>query len=218
MVLVVPFDSGAPKGRLILPQQQVIRDAVAAGAFPCATSVEMLPRLLEGLARPPRLVVADSQVFKEVDALVDASIPLTSFSLLMARYKGDLAAQVSAIEAVEKLCDGDRVLIAEGCSHHRQCDDIGTVKLPRWIREISGADPCFEFASGRDFPEDLTPYAVVVHCGGCMLSAREMESRLVRARSQRVPVTNYGMVIARSCGVLERALAPLPRARTDASL
>ncbi len=211
VVLVIPLDSAAPKGRIILPQQQVIRDVLAAGAFPCATGVETLPTLLEKLPASPRLVVTDSQVFGVVDALLPADVPLTSFSILMARYKGDLDAQLAAVRALESLTDEDAVLIAEGCTHHRQCDDIGTVKLPRWIREISGAEPRFAFASGRDFPEDLTPYASVVHCGGCTLSAREIASRLQRAREQGVPFTNYGMVIARAHDILTRALAPLPR-------
>ncbi len=210
-VLVIPLDSGAPKGRIILPQQQVMRDVLAAGAFPCATGTEMLPTLLEKLPAPPRLVVTDSQAFGAVDALLPADVPLTSFSILMARYKGDLPAQLEAVRALERLADADVVLIAEGCTHHRQCDDIGTVKLPVWIREISGANPRFAFTSGRDFPADLSPYAAVVHCGGCMLSAREMASRLQRAREQGVPFTNYGMVIARAHDMLARALAPLPR-------
>ncbi|NGM16771.1 [FeFe] hydrogenase H-cluster maturation GTPase HydF [Eggerthellaceae bacterium zg-893] len=209
VVLVIPLDSGAPKGRIILPQQQVLRDALAAGAFPCATGVEMLPALLEKLPAPPRLVVTDSQAFGAVDALLPADVPLTSFSILMARYKGDLSAQLEAVQALERLADDDVVLIAEGCTHHRQCDDIGTVKLPAWIRDISGASPRFAFTSGRDFPADLRSCAAVVHCGGCMLSAKEMASRLQRAREQRVPFTNYGMVIARAHDMLARALAPL---------
>ena len=173
VVLVIPLDSAAPKGRIILPQQQVMRDALEAGAFPCATGVEGLPDLLAALARPPRLVVTDSQVFAEVDALLPPEVPLTSFSILMARYKGDLAAQLEAVRALESLTDNDTVLIAEGCTHHRTCEDIGTVKLPRLIRAISGADPRFAFTSGRDFPDDLSPYAAIVHCGGCTLNARD---------------------------------------------
>ena len=209
VVLVIPLDSAAPKGRIILPQQQVMRDALDAGAFPCATSVEGLPGLLTSLVRPPRLVVTDSQVFSEVDALLPAEVPLTSFSILMARYKGDLPAQLEAVRALESLTDNDTVLIAEGCTHHRTCEDIGTVKLPRLIRVISGADPQFAFTSGRDFPDDLSPYAAVVHCGGCTLNARDMASRIQRARAQRVPLTNYGMTIARAHNILPRALAPL---------
>ena len=209
VVLVIPLDSAAPKGRIILPQQQVMRDALDAGAFPCATSVEGLPGLLTSLVRPPRLVVTDSQVFSEVDALLPAEVPLTSFSILMARYKGDLPAQLEAVRALESLTDNDTVLIAEGCTHHRTCEDIGTVKLPRLIRVISGADPQFAFTSGRDVPDDLSPYAAVVHCGGCTLNARDMASRIQRARAQRVPLTNYGMTIARAHNILPRALAPL---------
>lgn len=209
VVLVIPLDSAAPKGRIILPQQQVMRDALDAGAFPCATSVEGLPGLLTSLVRPPRLVVTDSQVFSEVDALLPAEVPLTSFSILMARYKGDLPAQLEAVRALESLTDNDTVLIAEGCTHHRTCEDIGTVKLPRLIRVISGADPQFAFTSGRDFPDDLSPYAAIVHCGGCTLNARDMASRLQRARAQQAPLTNYGMTIARAHNILPRALAPV---------
>ena len=209
VVLVIPLDSAAPKGRIILPQQQVMRDALEAGAFPCATGVEGLPDLLAALARPPRLVVTDSQVFAEVDALLPAEVPLTSFSILMARYKGDLPAQLEAVRALESLIDNDTVLIAEGCTHHRTCEDIGTVKLPRLIRAISGTDPRFAFASGRDFPDDLSPYAAIVHCGGCTLNARDMASRIQRARAQQIPLTNYGMTIARAHNILPRALAPL---------
>ena len=207
--LVIPLDSAAPKRRIILPQQQVMRDALDAGAFPCATGVEGLPDLLAALARPPRLVVTDSQAFGEVDALLPADVPLTSFSILMARYKGDLAAQLEAVRALENLTDDDTVLIAEGCTHHRTCEDIGTVKLPRLIRAISGAEPQFAFTSGRDFPDDLSPYAAIVHCGGCTLNARDMASRLQRARAQQAPFTNYGMTIARAHNILPRALAPL---------
>lgn len=209
VVLVIPLDSAAPKGRIILPQQQVMRDALDAGAFPCATGVEGLPDLLATLARPPRLVVTDSQAFGEVDALLPAEVPLTSFSILMARYKGDLAAQLEAVRVLESLTDEDTVLIAEGCTHHRTCEDIGTVKLPRLIRAISGAEPQFAFTSGRDFPDDLSPYAAIVHCGGCTLTARDMASRLQRARAQQVPFTNYGMTIARAHNILPRALAPV---------
>ena len=209
VVLVIPLDSAAPKGRIILPQQQVMRDALEAGAFPCATGVEGLPDLLVALARPPRLVVTDSQVFAEVDALLPPEVPLTSFSILMARYKGDLAAQLEAVRALERLTDNDTVLIAEGCTHHRTCEDIGTVKLPRLIRAISGTDPRFAFTSGCDFPDDLSPYAAIVHCGGCTLNARDMASRIQRARAQQIPLTNYGMTIARAHNILPRALAPL---------
>ena len=209
VVLVIPLDSAAPKGRLILPQQQVMRDVLEAGAFPCAAGVEGLPALLDMLPQPPRLVVTDSQAFGAVAAAVPADVPLTSFSILMARYKGDLPAQLAAVRALEALSSSSTVLIAEGCTHHRQCNDIGTVKLPEWIRQISGANPQFAFTSGREFPDDLSPYAAVVHCGGCMLNRQEMQSRLRRAAAQGVPATNYGMVIARANGILPRALAPL---------
>lgn len=209
VVLVIPLDSAAPKGRLILPQQQVMRDVLEAGAFPCATGVEGLPALLDMLPQPPRLVVTDSQAFGAVAAAVPANVPLTSFSILMARYKGDLLAQLAAVRVLEGLSGHDTVLIAEGCTHHRQCNDIGTVKLPEWIRQISGANPQFAFTSGREFPDDLSPYAAVVHCGGCMLNRQEMQSRLRRAAAQGVPATNYGMVIACANGILPRALAPL---------
>lgn len=209
VVLVIPLDSAAPKGRLILPQQQVIRDVLEAGAFPCATGVEGLPALLAKLPQPPRLVVTDSQAFGAVADVVPPAVPLTSFSILMARYKGNLSAQLAAVEALAALTDNDTVLIAEGCSHHRQCDDIGTVKLPAWIRQICDAQPQFAFTSGREFPDDLSPYAAVVHCGGCMLNRQEMQSRLQRAARQGVPTTNYGMVIACVHGILPRALAPL---------
>ena len=183
--------------------------AVEARRLGCATGGEGLPDLLAALARPPRLVVTDSQAFGEVDALLPADVPLTSFSILMARYKGDLAAQLEAVRALESLTDEDTVLIAEGCTHHRTCEDIGTVKLPRLIRVISGADPQFAFTSGRDFPDDLSPYAAIVHCGGCTLNARDMASRLQRARAQQAPFTNYGMTIACAHNILPRALVPL---------
>ncbi len=209
VVLVVPIDSAAPKGRLILPQQQVIRDVIEAGAHACVTSVEGLPALLDSFNRPVRLVITDSQVFGQVARLVPDEVPLTSFSILMARYKGTLAAQAHAVATLEALSDDDCVLISEGCTHHRQCEDIGTVKIPRWICEMSGANPRFEFTAGGEFPADLGPYTLVVHCGGCMLNAREMESRMNIALEQGVPFTNYGMAIAKSQGVFDRALKPL---------
>ena len=209
VVLVVPIDSAAPKGRLILPQQQVIRDVIEAGAHACVTSVEGLPALLDSFNRPVRLVITDSQVFGQVARLVPDDVPLTSFSILMARYKGTLAAQAHAVATLEALSDDDCVLISEGCTHHRQCEDIGTVKIPRWICDMSGANPRFEFTAGGEFPADLSPYTLVVHCGGCMLNAREMESRMNIALDQGVPFTNYGMAIAKSQGVFDRALKPL---------
>ena len=216
VVLVVPIDSAAPKGRLILPQQQVIRDLIEAGAIASVTSVEGLKPALDSLTRPPRLVITDSQAFGAVAAIVPADVPLTSFSILMARYKGTLAAQVGAVSALDGLQDGDEVLIAEGCTHHRQCEDIGTVKLPRFISSICGAQPRFSFTSGGEFPNDLGAYRAVVHCGGCMLNAREMEHRAQVAADQQVPFTNYGMVIAKANGVLDRSLEPVaPVKRSD---
>ena len=208
-VLVVPIDSAAPKGRLILPQQQVIRDCVEAGILACVTSVEGLADTLDSFVKPPRLVITDSQAFGQVARIVPEELPLTSFSILMARYKGTLREQIGAVRALEELGDGDMVLISEGCSHHRQCGDIGTVKLPAFIRGICGAQPRFDFTSGGEFPSDLSAYAAVVHCGGCMLNEREMQHRASVAAEQGVPFTNYGMAIARANGILERSLAPL---------
>lgn len=209
VVLVVPIDSAAPKGRLILPQQQVIRDIIGAGSIACVTSVEALATTLASLAAAPKLVITDSQAFGAVAAIVPADVPLTSFSILMARYKGTLYAQMGAVDALDDLGDGDTVLISEGCTHHRQCEDIGTVKIPAWIRETCGANPHFAFTSGGEFPGDLSDYRAVVHCGGCMLNAREMEHRARVAAENGVPFTNYGMVIAKANGVFERALEPL---------
>ena len=209
VVLVVPIDSAAPKGRLILPQQQVIRDLLDAGANACVTSVEGLPGMLASLKQLPRLVITDSQVFGDVARVVPDDVPLTSFSILMARYKGTLALQLKATAALEQLTDDSRVLISEGCTHHRQCDDIGTKKLPRLIRGLCGSDPQFSFTSGGDFPGDVGAYDVVVHCGGCMLNAREMEYRARTAAGQGVPFTNYGMAIAKAHGVFDRAIAAL---------
>ena len=215
VVLVVPVDSAAPKGRLILPQQQVIRDCIECGAHAMVTGVEGLAAALASLVAPPKLVITDSQAFGEVSRIVDPDIALTSFSILMARYKGTLATQVGAVESLRTLSDDDEVLITEGCTHHRQCDDIGTVKLPRMIRAISGANPRFSFTSGRDFPTDLAQYAAVVHCGGCMLNAREVQRRAHVALAQGVPFANYGMVIAQANGILERALAPIADSLDD---
>ena len=209
IVLVTPIDSAAPKGRLILPQQMTVRDILDSGAHAHVTRETELESMLASLARPPRLVVTDSQAFGVVSGIVPESDPLTSFSILMSRYKGDLAAQVENAAALDDLADGDKVLLAEGCTHHRQCQDIGTVKLPAWIRGYTGRDLAFEFTSGGEFPDDLSPFALVVHCGGCMLNEREMRWRLRHAAAQGVPCTNYGMAIAKMNGILERALAPL---------
>ena len=209
-VLVVPIDKSAPKGRLILPQQQVIRDALEAGAAPVVVRETEYAAVLPSLGRPPALVVTDSQVFGLVARQTPAEIPLTSFSILMARYKGFLETAVRGAAALDRLKDGDRVLIAEGCTHHRQCEDIGTVKLPRWIREHAGADIAFDTCSGRDFPEDLSPYRLVLHCGACMLHQREVQYRRRCALDAGVPFTNYGTAIAHLHGILRRSLGPFP--------
>lgn len=209
-VLVVPIDKAAPKGRLILPQQQVIRDALEAGAAALVCRETELNAALQALNAPPKLVVTDSQVFGKVAQIVPESVPLTSFSILMARYKGDLALTVAGAAAVRNLKDGDRVLIAEGCTHHRQCEDIGTVKIPRWLAESTGKTLQYDFCSGVEFPEDLTPYALVVHCGGCTLNPKEMAARQRLAVDQAVPITNYGVLIAAVHGILPRTLQPFP--------
>lgn len=210
VVLVVPIDKAAPKGRLILPQQQTIRDILDAGACVVVCRDEELPQTLAKLAQPPRMVITDSQVFGKVAKMVPREIPLTSFSILMARYKGDLELTVRGARAVETLRTGDKVLLAEGCTHHRQCGDIGTVKLPNWIRKATGTQPEFVFCSGQDFPEDLTKYKLVVHCGGCMLGQREMKYRQRAAIDQGVPITNYGILIAHLNGILARTIEPFP--------
>lgn len=207
VVLVVPIDSAAPKGRLILPQQQAIRDLLEAGAVPVAVRESELAEALAKLGEKPALVITDSQAFEEAAAVVPEDIPLTSFSILMARYKGFLKIAVEGVRAIDSLRDGDRVLIAEGCTHHRQCDDIGTVKIPRFLKQYTGKDICIETASGTGFPEDLTPYALVIHCGGCMLNEREVLRRMQFAKRQGVPVTNYGTAIAQMKGILERSIA-----------
>lgn len=208
VVLVVPIDSAAPKGRLILPQQQTIRDILEADAQVVVTKEDALPHTLSSLAAKPRLVITDSQVFERVAADTPNDVPLTSFSILFARHKGVLKQAAEGIKAVEALEDGDAVLISEGCTHHRQCDDIGTVKLPRWLAQYTGKELRFAFSSGNGFPEDLTPYRLVVHCGGCMLPQRSMGFRLRSAREQRVPITNYGILIAQMKGILSRSLEP----------
>lgn len=204
VVLVVPIDSAAPKGRLILPQQQVIRDSLEAGAVPVVTRDSELAQALSSLGKKPRLIVTDSQVFGAVAKIVPEDIPLTSFSVLMARYKGDLEVQIAGAKAIETLQDGDTVLISEGCTHHRQCDDIGTVKMPRWIKEYTGKDLQFAFSSGGEFPKDLSPYAMVVHCGGCTLPLQEMRYRISYGAKQEVAITNYGVMIAYIHGILPR--------------
>lgn len=210
VVLVVPIDSAAPKGRLILPQQQTIRDVLESGAISVVTRETELPQTLLALGKKPALVITDSQAFKKVNADTPADVPLTSFSILFARYKGDLKEAVHGAAQLDKLQDGDTVLISEGCTHHRQCGDIGTVKLPNWIRKYTGKELNFAFTSGGEFPEDLSPYALVVHCGGCMLNEREMKARIARAVSQNVPITNYGICIAQVHGILKRSVELFP--------
>lgn len=206
VVLVVPIDSAAPKGRLILPQQQTIRDVLESGAISVVTRETELPQTLRSLAKKPALVITDSQAFQKVNADTPADVPLTSFSILFARYKGDLKEAVHGAAQLDKLQNGDTVLISEGCTHHRQCGDIGTVKLPNWIRKYTGKELSFEFTSGGEFPEDLSPYALIVHCGGCMLNEREMKARIARAVAQNVPITNYGICIAQVHGILKRSV------------
>ena len=206
VVLVVPIDSAAPKGRLILPQQQTIRDVLESGAISVVTRETELPQTLRALGKKPALVITDSQAFQKVNADTPADVPLTSFSILFARYKGDLKEAVHGAAQLDKLQNGDTVLISEGCTHHRQCGDIGTVKLPNWIRNYTGKELSFEFTSGGEFPEDLSPYALVVHCGGCMLNDREMKARIARAVAQNVPITNYGICIAQVHGILKRSV------------
>lgn len=206
VVLVVPIDSAAPKGRLILPQQQTIRDVLESGAISVVTRETELPQTLRALGKKPALVITDSQAFQKVNADTPADVPLTSFSILFARYKGDLKEAVHGAAQLDKLQNGDTVLISEGCTHHRQCGDIGTVKLPNWIRKYTGKELSFEFTSGGEFPEDLSPYALVVHCGGCMLNEREMKARIARAVAQNVPITNYGICIAQVHGILRRSV------------
>ena len=210
VVLVCPIDESAPKGRLILPQQHAIRDLLEAGALPLVTRETELPDALSALASPPRMVVTDSQAFRAVAPRVPEEIPLTSFSILMARYRGFLETAVRGVAALRSLRDGSRVLMAEGCTHHRQCNDIGTVKIPRWLREHTGRAIEIDTCSGPDFPEDLSPYAAVIHCGGCMITEKEVQARREMAEAQGVPFTNYGLVIAHITGVLERSLRLFP--------
>lgn len=205
VVLVVPVDEAAPKGRLILPQQQALRDVLDAHAIAVVCQDTELRRTLDGLGRKPRMVVTDSQAFASVSRDTPRDIPLTSFSILMARYKGYLDSALRAMPAVESLQDGDTVLIAEGCTHHRQCNDIGTVKIPRWLRAHSGKDIAIKTCSGAEFPDDLSEFRLVIHCGGCMLNEREVLYRMHKAERQSVPFINYGLLIAHMQGILERA-------------
>lgn len=211
VVLVIPIDSSAPKGRLILPQQQTIRELLDIGAVAVATRETELKTTLDSLKNPPKLVITDSQAFGFVSKVVPKDILLTSFSILFARYKGDLATVVGGAAQLDKLNDGDKVLISEGCTHHRQCKDIGTVKLPVWITDYTGKKIEFEFTSGTEFPEDTSKYALVVHCGGCMLNEKEMQSRILRCKQNGTPITNYGVAIAQMHGILKRSLEPFPQ-------
>lgn len=211
VVLVVPIDSAAPKGRLILPQQQTIRDILEADAAAIVVKENELTNTLQNLGKRPKLVITDSQVFKKVAAETPADILLTSFSILFARYKGNLQTSVQGVTALESLEDGDKILVGEGCTHHRQCDDIGTVKLPRWIKEYTGKNPEFIFTSGTEFPLDLSPYKMIIHCGACMLNEREMQYRIKCAADQNIPFTNYGITIAYINGILKRTVEPFPQ-------
>ena len=209
-VLVTPIDAAAPKGRMILPQQQMIRDVLDAGAVNVVVKEDGLAAALAALKEKPAMVITDSQAFQQVAAIVPEDIPLTSFSILMARYKGVLDGAVRGAAAMKSVKDGDTVLISEGCTHHRQCGDIGTVKLPAWLRAYTGADFRFETTSGTAFPEDLSPYALILHCGGCMLNPREMLYRAKCAADAGVPMTNYGVAIAQMKGILKRSLSLFP--------
>ena len=211
VVLVVPIDSAAPKGRLILPHQQTIRDILEADAAAIVVKENELTNTLQNLGKRPKLVITDSQVFKKVAAETPADILLTSFSILFARYKGNLQTAVQGVTALENLEDGDKILVGEGCTHHRQCDDIGTVKLPRWIKEYTGKNPEFIFTSGTEFPLDLSPYKMIIHCGACMLNEREMQYRIKCAVDQNIPFTNYGITIAYINGILKRTVEPFPQ-------
>lgn len=210
VVLVVPIDKAAPKGRLILPQQQTIRDILEADCTAIVVKEYELRDTLASLGKKPKLVITDSQVFAKVSADTPKDILLTSFSILFARYKGDLEETVKGAKAIESLEDGDTVLMSEGCTHHRQCDDIGRVKIPRWIMQHTGKQLNFEFSSGVEFPYDLSKYKLIVHCGGCTLNAREMKYRIKCAQDQNIPITNYGILIAYMQGILSRTVEPFP--------
>lgn len=210
VILVIPIDSAAPKGRIILPQQQTMRDILEAGAVAISVRDTELKQTIEKLGTKPYLVITDSQAFEQVNKDTPDDILLTSFSILMARYKGFLEDAIKGVAAISKLKDGDRVLISEGCTHHRQCDDIGTVKLPRWLKEFTGKELVIETSSGREFPEELSGYQLIIHCGSCMLNEREMEYRRKTAADAGVPFTNYGTAIAYMKGILKRSLEVLP--------
>lgn len=210
VVLVTPIDSAAPKGRLILPQQQTIRDILDAGAINLVVKEDMLESALNSLSKKPVMVITDSQVFEKVSKIVPEDIPLTSFSILMARYKGFLENAVVGVSQIKNLKDSDTVLVSEGCSHHRQCGDIGTEKIPNWIKSFTNKNINFEFSSGTYFPDDLSKYSLIIHCGGCMLNEREIKYRMKCAQDQNVPFTNYGTVIAYLHSILKRSLEIFP--------
>ncbi len=210
VVLVVPIDKAAPKGRLILPQQQTIRDILEAGAAAVVTRDTELKQTLESLGKKPAMVITDSQAFGYVKTVMPDDILLTSFSILFARYKGDLEEAIKAVKVIDSLNDGDTVLIAEGCTHHRQCDDIGTVKIPKWLKSHTNKTINYEFSSGTEFPRDLSKYKAVIHCGGCTLNEKEMKHRIYVCKSQNVPITNYGIFIAYTQGILERSIQVFP--------
>lgn len=212
VILVTPIDESAPKGRLILPQQQTIRDVLDSSAINIVVKETELENALKSLSVQPKMVITDSQAFGFVNKTVPENIPLTSFSILFAKYKGELSQTVRGAEKLDSLKDGDTVLISEGCTHHRQCNDIGTVKIPNWIRDYTGKELSFEFTSGGEFPDDLSKYKLIVHCGGCMLNEREMKSRLKRAETNKVAMTNYGIAIAQMHGILKRSLSPFSQA------
>ena len=209
VVLVIPIDESAPKDRLILPQQMVLRELLEVMAVPVCAQVENLAEVLKKLGSKPSLVITDSQAFQQVSRIVPEDVPLTSFSILMARFKGTLEYSLECTRALESLNDGDKVLISEGCTHHRQCKDIGTVKMPAWIQNYTQKKLVFEFSSGGTFPSDLKEFKLVIHCGGCMLNEMQMASRIEQCKEQGVPITNYGMAIAYMNGILPRSLAPL---------
>ena len=211
IVLVVPIDSAAPKGRLILPQQQTIRDILEKGAIPIVTRESELEHTLNNIGKKPAMVITDSQAFNIVNKITPSDILLTSFSILMARYKGILDTAIDGVLAINNLQEGDTVLISEGCTHHRQCDDIGSVKLPKWLQSFTGKNLNFEFTSGNSFKEDLSKYKLIIHCGGCMLNEREVSNRMKAATKQNVPITNYGIAIAYMNGILKRSLSVFPQ-------
>lgn len=211
VVLVTPIDESAPKGRIILPQQNVLRNLLDIGAVTLVVQVEELSSVIEAFGKNISVVITDSQAFAEVSKIIPEGMPLTSFSILFAKYKGILDEAVKAVSVIEKLKDGDKILIAEGCTHHRQCNDIGTVKIPAWIKKHTGKDITFEFTSGRDFPENVSEYKMVIHCGGCMINEREVMGRMERAKMQNIPFTNYGILIAYINGILKRSIGVFPK-------